>query len=152
MTNLSLYFSIDIILIAIALGSNFLLQHLLIKYTYARMQKAIFIDIKSIINELRQATIDPRCLLVLHALSGCDTTSFIRNVTKEKMFNCFKDPYQYSKIIELNCIPPPYESIATCEQLLIHCYSFCSTAQSLDELRALSKLRFHLDIELIPIP
>ncbi|CAM4781219.1 unnamed protein product [Rotaria magnacalcarata] len=129
---------IDVILIAIALGSSISLQHLIIKSKYPRAQENCFIDVKSIIASPRQAAIDPICVLALHALSGCDTTSFIRNISKEKMFNCFfKDPHRYSDIKILNCIPPPYKSIAACEQLLIDCYSFGYTAESLDELRAL---------------
>ncbi|CAF3953138.1 unnamed protein product, partial [Rotaria sp. Silwood1] len=128
----------DVILLAIALGSTIMLHHLIIKSTSTRTKKNTFIDVKSIATGLRQAAIDPTCLLVLHSLSGCDTTSFIRNITKEKVFSYFFDyPDQYSSINKLNCIPPPYEAIAACEQLLINCYSFGRMVHSLDELRAM---------------
>ncbi|CAF3490847.1 unnamed protein product [Rotaria sordida] len=128
----------DVILLAIALGSTIMLNHLIIKSTNTRTKKNTFIDVKSIATGLRRAAIDPTCLLVLHSLSGCDTTSFIKNITKEKVFSCFFDyPDQYSSINKLNCIPPPYEAIAACEQLLIHCYSFGRMVHSLDELRAM---------------
>ncbi|CAF1641861.1 unnamed protein product [Rotaria magnacalcarata] len=130
--------NIDVILIAIALGFSISLQHLLIKSRYPRAQENCFIDVKSIIASLRQAAIDPICVLTLHVLSGCDTTSFIGNISTEKMFNCFfKDSHRYSNIKNLNCIPPPYKSITACAQLLIDCSSFGYTAELLDELRAL---------------
>ncbi|CAF1472172.1 unnamed protein product [Rotaria sordida] len=128
----------DVILVAIALGSTIMLHHLIIKSTNTRTEKNTFIDVKSIATGLRRAAIDPICLLVLHSLSGCDTTSFIKNITKEKVFNRFFDyPDQYSSINKLNCISPPYEAITACEQLLIHCYSFGRMVHSLDELRAM---------------
>ncbi|CAF1383505.1 unnamed protein product [Rotaria sp. Silwood1] len=139
----------DVILLAIALGSTIMLHHLIIKSTSTRTKKNTFIDVKSIATGLRQAAIDPTCLLVLHSLSGCDTTSFIRNITKEKVFSYFFDyPDQYSSINKLNCIPPPYEAIAACEQLLINCYSFGRMVHSLDELRAM-KLMFLINVYLV---
>ncbi|CAF3938297.1 unnamed protein product [Rotaria sp. Silwood1] len=127
----------DIVLLAIAFGSSIILQHLVIKLMNIRTQKITYIDAKSIVSNLRQSAIDPICLLVLHALSGCSATSFIRNITKEKVFSCFfNNPQQYASINKLNCIPPPNESIAACERLVINCYSFGKAVRSLDELRA----------------
>ena len=97
---------------------------------------------KSVATDLRQAAIDPTCLLVLHALSGCDTTSYIRNITKENMFRrFFSDPMRYLYINQLNCTSPLGEAVNAAEQLLIQCYSFGRIAHPLDELRALSKCR-----------
>ncbi|CAF3305789.1 unnamed protein product [Rotaria sp. Silwood2] len=130
--------NVDVILLSIALASNITLQHLAIKSTNTRTQNDIFIDVKSIVARLRRVSIDPTSLLVLNALSGCSTTSTIRNVTKEKIFNrFFDDPDRYSCIIELNSIPPPYEAIVASERLLIDCYPLGRIANSLNELRAL---------------
>ena len=105
-----------------------------------RTQKITYIDVKSIVSDLRRSAIDPTCLLVLHALSGCDSTSFIKNIAKEKVFSCFfHNPSQYSSINKLNCILPPRKSITACERLTISCYSFDKAVISLDELRAVSK-------------
>ncbi|CAF3390230.1 unnamed protein product, partial [Rotaria sp. Silwood2] len=127
----------DIVLLAIAFGSSIILQHLVIKLMNIRTQKITYIDAKSIVSNLRQSAIDPICFIVLHALSGCSATSFIRNITKEKVFSCFfNNPQRYASINKLNCIPPPDESIAACERLIINCYSFGKAVRSLDELRA----------------
>ena len=115
------------------------------KLTNVRTQNTTYIDVKSVATRLRRLAIDPTCLLALQALSGCDTTSFIKSTTKEKVFNCFfNNPHQYSSINKLNCIPPHDESIAACELLLINCYSFGKTVRSLVELRAVSELKSHL--------
>jgi hypothetical protein len=86
--------------------------------------------------------VDPTYLLVLHALSGCNTTSFIRNITKEKIFQrFFDDPVRDASINKLTYIPPPYEAIDAAKQLLIQCYSFGRVAHSLDELHGIIKLK-----------
>ncbi|CAF3933472.1 unnamed protein product [Rotaria sp. Silwood2] len=128
----------DVILLAIALSFTIFLQHLVVKSTNLRTKKDSFINIKSIAGGLRQASIDPMSLLVLHGISGCNRTSFIKNLTKEKIFNCFfNDPDKYSSISKLNCVPPPHEAISACEQLLLHCYPLGKIVHSLDELRAM---------------
>ncbi|CAF3387517.1 unnamed protein product [Rotaria sp. Silwood2] len=91
---------------------------------------------KYIGNDLRHRSIHPNVMLVLHALSGCDTNSFIHNITKEKIFQCFfHDPICYSTIMKLRYPPPPQDAINKAEELLIHCYSFDWTAKSLNDLR-----------------
>jgi hypothetical protein len=114
-----------------------------VKSTNTRTKKETFINVKPIAADLRSAAIDPTCLLVLHAISGCDTTSFIKGITKENIFQrFFDDPIRYASINQLTCIPPPYEAIEAAEQLLIRCYSFSRTAHSLDELRSMGKFTF----------
>ena len=88
----------------------------------------------------RRLNIDPIVLLILHALSGCDTSSFVKGITKKKFFSTFfNDPARYSKLAAFVSTPPPKETIRTAEQLLIHCYSSRFIANSLDELRANSE-------------
>lgn len=95
---------------------------------------------KFIAHDLRQRSINPNVLLVLHALSGCDSSSYIRNINKEKLFQRFFDyPARYSSIIKLSSSTPPQDAIDTAEELLINCYSFNCTAKSLDDLRGMSK-------------
>jgi hypothetical protein len=135
-----LRFSTDVVLLAAALSSSMILDHLIVKSFNTRTKKDTYINVKAIANDLRRQSIDPIVLLVLHAVSGCDTTSFIRNITKEKIFQrFFDDPSIYSSIIKLTSVPPPQESVDTAEQLLINCYSFDGKFSSLNELRAISK-------------
>jgi len=96
--------------------------------------------VKSIGNHPRHQPIVPDILLVLHALSGCDTTSYIRNITKEKVFQRFFDvPTRYVSIRKLIYSPPPQDAIDTAEELLIDCYSFGWITKSLNDLRGMSK-------------
>ncbi|CAF3347405.1 unnamed protein product [Rotaria sp. Silwood2] len=128
----------DVILLAIAFSSSIIAEHLIVKLFNMYTKKIVYIDVKSISNELRQKFIDPYVLLVLHALSGCSTTSFIRNVTKEKLFHLFfNDSTRYGSIVNLCNVPPPQDSIDTAELLLMECFPLASQADSLNELRAL---------------
>ena len=88
----------------------------------------------------RRRKIDPIVLLILHALSGCDTTSFIRGVTKKKIFSTYlNDPDTYSGLVSLISVPPPKESLVAAERLLVHSHSSRVKVNSLDELRASGK-------------
>lgn len=103
-----------------------------------RSKKLTFVDAKLIANDLkRRLKIDPIILLILHGLSGCDTTSFIRGITKRKFFSTFfGNPAAYSKLIRFASSSPTKEAMKAAEMLLIDCYSTRYFAQSLDELRA----------------
>lgn len=126
-------------LLAIAFGSSIILDRLVVKL-FNTYKKNTYIDVKFIANDLRQQSIDPNVLLVLHALSGCDSTSYIRNITKEKLFQRFFDyPARYSSIIKLSYAPPSQDAIDTAEALLIRCYSFGCTVKSPNDLRGMSK-------------
>ena len=101
--------------------------------------KAIALDMR------RRMKIDPVVLLILHALSGCDTTSFIRGVTKKKIFSTYlKNPGTYSGLMSLVSVPPPKEAISAAERLLIHSHSSRLNVNSLDDLRASSKRFFEI--------
>ena len=107
------------------------------------------IDAKKIALDMRyRLRVDPIILLILHALSGCDTMSFIRNITKKKILSTyFNNPSRYPNLIKFVSIPPPRAAIDDAEQLLIDCYESRFSVESLDELRAKSKLLkfFNLD-------
>ena len=133
-------FRTDAVLLAIAFSSSILLNHLFVQLCNAHTGRHSFIDVKSIATNFRQHSIDPNIVLVLHALSGCETTSHIRNITKEKMFQRFFDyPARYSSIVGLGHALPPQDAIDAAEELLINCYSFGCASNSLDDLRAMSK-------------
>jgi hypothetical protein len=117
------------------------MDHVFIKSFDTRSKKNTIIDTKAIAYDMRRRLkIDPIILLILHALSGCDTTSFVKGITKKNFFSTFfNDPTRYSKLISFASTPPPKEAISVAEQLLINCYSSRFVANSLDELRANSK-------------
>ncbi|CAF1624401.1 unnamed protein product, partial [Adineta ricciae] len=129
---------IDVVLLSIEFSSSIILDQLILLFFNMNTKKTTYIDVKSIGNDLRRQFIDPHLLLVLHALSGCDTTSFIRNITKENLFQRFFEcPTLYSPIINLLSVPPSQEAIEAAEKLLINCYSFNSAAKSLNDLRGM---------------
>ena len=107
-------------------------------------KKSTIIDTKGIALEMRRRRkIDPIVLLILHALSGCDTTSFIRGVTKKKIFSTYlNNPGTYSGLMSLVSVPPPKEATSAAERLLIDSHSSRLNVNSLDDLRASSKRFF----------
>ena len=117
------------------------MDHVFIKSFNTRTKKNTIVDVKAIARDMiRRLKVDPIILLILHALSGCDTTSFVRGVTKKKFLSTFfNDPHRYSELISFTSTPPPKEAISAAEQLLINCYPSRFVANSLDELRANSK-------------
>ena len=136
-----LIFSTDVSLLTIVFGSYLAMDHVFIKSFDTRAKKNTIIDANAIAYDLkRRLNIDPIILLILHALSGCDTTSFIKGITKKKIFSTFfDDPVRYSKLTAFVSTPPPKEALSAAEKLLINCYSSRFVANSLDELRANSK-------------
>jgi hypothetical protein len=134
-------FSTDVILLAAAFGSSVGVGQVSVKTFDTRTKKSTIIDAKGIALDMRRRLkVDPIVLLILHALSGCDTTSFIRGITKKKIFSTFFDnPARYPNLVTFVSTPPPREAISDAEQLLIDCYASRFNANSLDELRASSK-------------
>ena len=134
------YFSTDVILLAIAFGSTVGLESVFVKSFDTRTRKTTIINATSIAIDMRsRLKIDPVILLILHALSGCDTTSFIRGITKKTIFSTFlKEPKHYARLIDFTIAPLSKRAIATAERLLIDCYSSKFSADSLDSLRSAS--------------
>ena len=100
-----------------------MLDHLIVKLFNSHTKKTIYVDVKYMSDDVRRRFIDPNVLLVLHTLSGCDSTSYIRHVTKEKLFQCFfDDPFRYSLIMKLTNLPPPPDVVNAAEELVINCY------------------------------
>lgn len=134
-------YSTDVILLAIAFASGLGMNSVFIKSFDTRTKKNTIIDVKMIGYDMRRRLkVDPIVLLILHALSGCDTNSFIKGITKKKIFSTFfNDPVRYSKLTSFISTPPCKEAISIAEQLLIDCYSSRFVANILDELRANSK-------------
>lgn len=117
------------------------MDHVFVKSFHTHTKQNTIIDVKTIACDMRRRLkIDPIIPLVLHALSGCDTTSFIKGITKKKFFcTFFNNPNRYSDLIGFTSTPPSKEAISAAEQLLIDCYQSSFIVNSLDELRANSK-------------
>lgn len=134
-------FSTDVVLLTIAYASSIGMDQVFIKSFDTRARKNTIIDAKAIAYDMRRRLgVDPIILLILHALSGCDTTSFVHSITKTKFFSTyFNNPARYHNLIGFTSTPASKEALSTAEQLLINCYSDRFQANSLDELRAKSK-------------
>ena len=142
MSHIIYIFSTDVILLSVTFASSLGMENVFVKLFDTRTKRSTIIDVKAIGHYMRRLLkIDPPVLLILHALSGCDTNSFVKGITKKNFFSTyFKNPSQYSKLISFITTPPPREAVLAAEQLLIDCYSSRFVADSLDALRASSKI------------
>ncbi|CAF1137322.1 unnamed protein product [Didymodactylos carnosus] len=119
----------DIILLSIAFSKLIKIMQIpnfVIKSFNTCTKTHTFIDITKIGKQLLdRIQIKPSVLLVLHGLSGCDSTSFIKNITKINFFRTyFNNPQLYKQLIDFGesttVIQQPLEAA---EQLLISCYT-----------------------------
>jgi hypothetical protein len=145
----------DVILLSIAHALSLDIDNLIVKSMNPKAKTDTYINVYRIAEGLQKKyTIDPLILLVAHALSGCDTTSFIKNITKMNFFRTFftatdrylklDDFFQLplsSKFeLALSLYPISIHSddaLVAAERLLIDCYPSSNIGSfSLDELRA----------------
>ena len=81
---------IDVVILEIAHALYLDVNHFYIKSFNIKTRFSAYINIRGIANELkRKFSIDLVLLLVIHAVSGCNTTSFIRSISKTNMFRPF---------------------------------------------------------------
>ncbi|CAF3786549.1 unnamed protein product [Rotaria magnacalcarata] len=128
----------DVIILGIAHALHLDIDNFYIKSFNTKAKFNTYINVSDIACKLkRKFSMDPMLLLVIHALSGCDTTSFIRNVSKTNIFRTFfSHTHRYSGLNGFFESPLSEESMATAERLLLDCYSTSINSSSLDELRA----------------
>ena len=143
----------DVVLLAVAKGGSIGLSSLFIHSFNPAAKTNTYIDCLRIVQELKMAYngMDPFELLPLHALSGCDSTSFVRNVTKVKFFSTYFDNYPWVLIyVRLYCcflicsvfsdirllIDDDLSSAAqtAAQQLLIACFASKHSTKDLDSL------------------
>ncbi|CAF1303505.1 unnamed protein product [Didymodactylos carnosus] len=124
----------DIIVLAIGFAVEFGIK-LYVHCSTSRKIQSKYIDCSVIARRCRdEYKIHPMILIVLHAISGCDTTSFIRNISKQKLFRAFyKQPSDYADLINMYVIPTTPECLSCAERLLINCVN--SSLATLDEVR-----------------
>ncbi|CAF3650673.1 unnamed protein product [Rotaria sp. Silwood1] len=128
----------DVIILGIAHALSLDVNNFFIKSFNTKGKFYTYINIREIALAIKKKfLIDPIILLVIHALSGCDTTSFIRNISKTNMFRTFlSNTSRYSNLNHLFSVPLSMDGISCAERLLLDCYSYTNTASSLDDLRA----------------
>ncbi|CAF0963223.1 unnamed protein product [Didymodactylos carnosus] len=129
----------DVIILSIAHGLSTGVDNLYIKSFNTMTKIATCINPLRIAQELkRKFSVDPTILLVIHALSGCDTTSFVRNITKSNFFRTYFNNYKrFSHLNEFFTSPLSNKAVVAAEQLLLACYPSSRTQTSLDELRGI---------------
>ena len=97
----------DIIILAIAHALHLDVDNIYIKSFNTKGKIDTFINVREIALTIRQTfSIDPCLLIVIHALSGSDTTSFVRNISKTNMFRTFfSNTHRYVKLKEFFSSP-----------------------------------------------
>ena len=96
------------------------MDHIFIKIVDTRTKKMTIINTKATGHDIMsRLKIDTINLLILQALSGCDTTSFVKGITKKKFFSTFfNDPTRYSKLISFASTPLSKEAVTTADKML----------------------------------
>ncbi|CAF1280596.1 unnamed protein product [Didymodactylos carnosus] len=127
----------DVILLSIAHALTIQLENVIIKSFNSTTKTDTFINSMEIAKKLKHFSIDPIILIVLHALSGSDSTSFIKNITKVKFFRTFFNNWQrFTHLSDFLKTPLSKEAIIDAEKLLLTTYSTTTNAITLDHLRA----------------
>ncbi|CAF1502366.1 unnamed protein product [Adineta steineri] len=127
----------DIILLGISHALSLNVNNLFIKSFNTRTKSHLYINIRQLAILLKQKfAIDPLLLIVIHTLSGCDTTSFIKSITKTNMLQTFlTNTHRYIYLHEFFNQSLTSDAVQCAERLLLDCYPSGTTASSLDELR-----------------
>ncbi|CAF2862598.1 unnamed protein product [Rotaria sp. Silwood2] len=112
----------DVVFLMISYANTINLTNLVVDATVRSGQEK-YINCTMIHNDLiNKYKIFPELLLVLHALTGCDTTSFFRNISKTTFFeNFFADPRLYDDLEKLSVFPMVQEDIKVVERLIFNC-------------------------------
>ena len=97
----------DIIILAIAHALHLGVDNIYIKSFNTKGKFDAFVNVREVALMIRQTfSIDPCLLIVIHALSGSDTTSFVRNISKTNMFpTFFSNTHRYVKLKEFFSSP-----------------------------------------------
>ncbi|CAM4778186.1 unnamed protein product, partial [Rotaria magnacalcarata] len=88
-----------------------------------RIDQPKYIDCTMIRHQLiNKYHIFPEILLVLLAISGCDTTSFFRNISKTTFFEAFfASPSRYAELQNLSAFPTNQKDIYVIERIIYDC-------------------------------
>ncbi|CAF4865364.1 unnamed protein product [Rotaria sp. Silwood1] len=114
----------DVIILCIYHASLFGLHSLLVDATVPKKQFKV-IDCKFIHDELiDRYGVNPLIFLIVYALSGCDTCSFTRNVSKRTFMQVlFDTPNDFNDLQKLTTIQISKDDIIAVERLFVRCFS-----------------------------
>lgn len=124
----------DVFILSIAHVRLIMLSQCFIKRNVSSNKTCKFIDVKEIWRSLQKHwnLTEPNILLTIHALSGCDTTSFTRNISKTNyLLTYLSDPDQYADLVTFgDCATIFTEPIMAAERLLVSCYENSKRSKS----------------------
>ncbi|CAF3343763.1 unnamed protein product, partial [Rotaria sp. Silwood2] len=114
----------DVIILCIYHVSLCGLRSLLVDATLPKKQLKV-IDCKFIHDELiDRYGVNPLIFLIVYALSGCDTCSFTRNVSKRTFMQVlFDTPNDFNNLQKLTTLPTSKDDIIAAERLFVRCFS-----------------------------
>ncbi|CAF3090354.1 unnamed protein product, partial [Rotaria sp. Silwood2] len=114
----------DVIILCIYHASLCGLRSLLVDATLPKKQLKV-IDCKFIHDELiDRYGVNPLIFLIVYALSGCDTCSFTRNVSKRTFMQVmFDTPNDFNGLQKLTTLPTSKDDIIAAERLFVRCFS-----------------------------
>ena len=122
----------DVILLSIAHYKMITLPHYYVKKVNNCTKISTFINVKTVGELLttKWNVTEPTILLTLHSISGCDTTSFIRYITKLNLFSTYlSNADQLCDLLHFGTSPSiKADSIEAAEKLVLLCYSNKSSA------------------------
>ncbi|CAF4094858.1 unnamed protein product [Rotaria sordida] len=115
----------DVLILCIYYASLLCLQKLIVDATVPKKPPKI-IDCTYIHNALiDKYHVNPLCFIIIYALSGCDTCSFTRNISKRTFMQILLDtPNDFADVEKLTVLPTSRNDIVAAETLFVQC--FCS--------------------------
>jgi hypothetical protein len=132
----------DVFILSIAHVKLLMLSRYFIKKINTSTKSCTFIDVKEVARSLqiKWNITNPNILLSLHAISGCDTTSFTRNITKTNYFTTYlSNPDDFQDLIQFGADSSvKVDSIRAAERLLLSCYQNSRNFKSLTSLSSTS--------------
>ncbi|CAF1392749.1 unnamed protein product, partial [Didymodactylos carnosus] len=114
----------DIIFLCIYYASLVQISMVSVDYSLQRRDKqSRYINCTDVQKELiNKHNVLPIVLMNVYALSGCDTCSFIRNISKATFFQTlFNNSHEYNDLVGLKELPSSQNDIKLVEQLIIDC-------------------------------
>ncbi|CAF3137029.1 unnamed protein product [Rotaria socialis] len=112
----------DVVFLMISYANTVDLSKVIVDAT-VRSGQPKYIDCTMIHHQLiNKYHIFPEILLALHAISGCDTTSFFRNISKTTFFETyFASPSRYAELQNLSAFPMNQKDIYVVERIIYDC-------------------------------
>ncbi|CAF1468756.1 unnamed protein product, partial [Rotaria sordida] len=142
----------DVIILCIYHASLFGLHSLFVDATLPKKQFKV-IDCKFIHDELiDRYGVNPLIFLIVYALSGCDTCSFIRNVSKRTFMQVlFDTPSDFNDLQKLATIQISKDDIIAVERLFVRCFYANRHRRQSASITSSSNNWSQMDVKDVPI-